>query len=401
MITINGFLHRKILSDIIRRWMYNETHPDDADSVVKLVHFNSVFVARYLNIFARGIFAGLRPGPLSVFPVTRKGDLKDALATAPPYRNERINQLTEDYRLNPGRFYRETPFNGSLYFSTSNGERIYAGSSRIKRMRRLAEKSARRIIDIIFDRIKRDAEMMANGRALLLGIPRTELLTAPQEMEEEFFRAENRLLADLRERRPIDEDGKIAPINDVAGIKVILEPHEETKIQELIARSADGEIVEAEKHSGRYNATNIAVRYRPPKRDIIALPLEEGSLRIMQARGYSPYEANQAFREFVLAGEEDVRVEIIVSSYQEILESELGRSMHEDRIIEQRLKQQYRGPLAHNIGYLLEYLFVLPAAVRGGDLGELPIKLWNRYLPDYFDEVLKELFHIPPVNNIR
>jgi len=400
VITINGFLHREVLSDVIRRWMYNETRPDDADSVVKLVHFNSVFVSRYLKIFAQGIFSGLRPGPLSVFPATRKGDLKDALVTSPPYRNERIDQLTGDYRLNPGRFYRETPFNGALYFAAGNSERIYVGSSRIKRVRRLAEKSARRIIDIIFDRIKKDADMMANDRARLLGIPRTSLLTAPEEMEAEFFRAENRLLEDLRERRPIDADGKIDPINDVAGIKVILEPHEEMKIQELIARAANGEIVEAEKHSGRYNATNLVVRFRPPKRDILALPLEEGSLRIMQARGYSPYEANQSFREFVLAGEEDVLVEIIVSSYQEILESELGKSMHEDRIIEQRLKQQYRGPLARNIGYLLEYLFFLPAACRNGVLGELPIKLWDRYLPDYFDEVLKGLFHIPPINQI-
>ncbi|MHB8830379.1 MAG: hypothetical protein ACYC6Q_12740 [Syntrophales bacterium] len=399
MITINGFLHREVLSDVIRRWMYDEARPDDADSVVKLVHFNSVFVSRYLNIFARGIFAGLRPGPLSVFPVIRKGELKDALVAAPPYRNERIDRLTADYRLNPGRFYRETPFNGALYFTTDNGERIYVGSSRIKRVRRLAEKSARRIIDLIFDRIKSDADMMANGRAELLGIPRTALLTAPLEMEEEFFRAENRLLEDLRDKKPIAEDGKIYPINDVAGIKVILEPNEEMKLQELIARSEDGEIVEAEKHSGRYNATNLVVRFHPPKRDIIALPLDESSLYIMQARGYSPYEANQSFREFVLSGEEDVLVEIIVSSYQEILESELGRSMHEDRIIEQRLKQQYRGPLARNIGYLLEYLFALPAAGRGC-LGELPIKLWNRYLPDYFDEVLKGLFHIPPVNHV-
>jgi hypothetical protein len=29
------------------------------------------------------------------------------------------------------------------------------------------------------------------------------------------------------------------------------------------------------------------------------------------------------------------------------------------------------------------------------ELSELPIKLWNRYLPDYFDEVLKDLFNIP------
>jgi len=78
-----------------------------------------------------------------------------------------------------------------------------------------------------------------------------------------------------------------------------------------------------------------------------------------------------------------------------MLESEIGRCMHEDRIIEQRLCQQYRGPLARNIQYLLEYLFVFPTSNRR-ELGELPIKIWNRYLPDYFDEILKQLFRIPP-----
>lgn len=71
-----------------------------------------------------------------------------------------------------------------------------------------------------------------------------------------------------------------------------------------------------------------------------------------------------------------------------------GRSIHEDRIIEQRLRQQYRGPLAHNIQCLMEYLFVFPTSPQR-ELGELPIKLWNRYLPDDFDEILKRLFGIP------
>jgi hypothetical protein len=400
MITISAFLHRDVLSDVIRRWMYDEARPGDIDLVVRLVHFNTVFVSRYLDIFARRIFAGLHPGIISSLPVGSKGDLKDALAATPHYHSDRIDELIDDYRRNPGRFYRETPFNGKLYFTTDNGARIYAGSSRIKRVRRIAEKSARRIIEFIFDGIKRHADLMANDRAALLGISREALLTTPVEMEAEFLRAENRLLDDLRQKRPIATNGEIQPINDVAGIKVILEPDAENKIHELIAHADDCEIVEAEKHRGRYNATNIVVRFRPPKRDIIALPLADGSIQIMQARGYSPYEASQSFREFVLTGEDDVLVEIIVSGYQEILESEIGKSMHEDRIIAQRLKQEYRGPLARNIGDLMVYLFALSAAGLG-DMGELPIKLWNRYLPDYFDAILKELYHRTPGGQIN
>ncbi|HOO40601.1 MAG TPA: hypothetical protein PK653_04120, partial [Syntrophales bacterium] len=89
----------------------------------------------------------------------------------------------------------------------------------------------------------------------------------------------------------------------------------------------------------------------------------------------------------------DVCLEIILISYQENLESEIGRCIHEDRIIEQRRGKQYRGHLAKNIEYLMEYLFTFPSSGRL-EVGELPIKLWNCYLPDYFDEVMKQLFHI-------
>jgi hypothetical protein len=395
MITITSFLHRELLSDVIRRWMYGETRPEDSDRVVRLVYFNRVFVFRYLSIVARRIFSGLHGGAVYFYPVNTKGGLKDAIIAEPPYHNERIDALIEGYRLNPGRFYRETPFHGFLYFKNEHGKKIYLGSSRIKRARRLAEKGARRIIDQMYEGIKNKADSMANKRAAFLGIPREELKTSPAEMEEEFFRAEEQLLEDLREKKPIAGDGEIPPINDVAGIKIILEPFGEKKLMDLLSGMNDCRIVENERHSGRYNATNLIIRFKPPRKDIVSLPLSEDVISSMQARGYSPYEANQSFKEFVLSGEEDVFLEIILSDYQEMLESEIGVGMHEDRIIEQRLKQLYRGPLAKNIGYLMEYLFAFPAG-NHRELGELPVKLWNRYLPDYFDEVLKELFHIPP-----
>ncbi|MFZ4439741.1 MAG: hypothetical protein ACOYOS_15040 [Syntrophales bacterium] len=399
MIRINSFLHREVLSDIIRRWMYDEARPSDADLITRLVHFNHIFVTRYLGIFAGRIFQGLHPGVLSSRSVQIKGDLKDTLVVAPPYRNERIEELIRDYHLNPGRFYRETPFHGTLYFTGRDGFSVYVGSSRIKRVRRLAEKSARRIIDRIFDTIKSHAETLADERARHLGIPRERLLTTPADMTEEFLKAENRLLDDLRAKRPIAGDGEVLVINDVAGLKVVQEAAEQRKLMTLLDQMPGCEVVEEEVHAGRYNATNLIVRFRPPREEILACPLGPGILNIMQARGFSPGEANQSFAEFIRSGEEDVLVEIIVSNYQEMLESEIGLSIHEDRIIAQRLCQQYRGPLSRNIQCLLEYLFAFPASCRQ-ELGELPIKIWNRYLPDYFDEILKQLFRIPPDNYI-
>ena len=278
MITINSFLHREELSDVIRRWMYDEARPADAELLTGLVHFNHVYVSRYLEQFAGQVFGGLHQGAFFSRPVRVKGDLKDALVREPPYRNERIDALIREYRLNPGRFYRETPFHGTLYFRNRYGRTEYIGASRIKRVRRLAEKSARRIIDRIFSTIKRHADALADERAQLLGIPRASLVTTPEAMTEEFLQAENRLLMDLREKRSIEGEGEPLAINDVAGMKVILEEADQRRLTELIDRLPGCEIVEEERHTGRYNATNLIVRYRPARDEILVRPLGGGLL---------------------------------------------------------------------------------------------------------------------------
>ena len=52
MITITGYWHRRELSDIIRRWIYNDPLPSDTELIFRLVHFNKVYASRYLQIFA-------------------------------------------------------------------------------------------------------------------------------------------------------------------------------------------------------------------------------------------------------------------------------------------------------------------------------------------------------------
>ncbi len=393
MITISSYLHRAELRDIIKRWMYSEAYPSDADLITRLVHFNNVYVSRYLKIFSEKVFRELHQTDLYSRPAFLKSDLKDMIVTNPPYRNARIDELINGYRADPGRYYRETPFHATLFFVRRGVVDEYIGSKRIKRVHRLAEKSARKIIDWMFDAIRRHADLLADDRARMLGIPRHQLVTPQDEMNEEFQKAENRLLEDLRQKREIQDAGDMV-INDVAGMKVIIEDSEQERLFTLLEYMEDCEIVEKQRHTGKYNATNLIVSYKPPVEEILIQPLSKKITDIMQIRGLSPEESNRAFSEFVRSGEEDIHMEIIVSDYEEMLESEIGRCMHEDRIIEQRLRQQYRGHLAKNIEYIMEYSFTFPSSPQI-QLGELPIKLWNRYLPDYFEMVLKCLFQIP------
>ena len=166
MITIGSYLHRQELADIIRRWMYGDADAGDGALIVRLVHFNQMIVSRYLHLFAERLFAELHGLPMRLEPVTLKGELKDAIVRNPPYLNQRIRELIGDYAEQPGRFYRETPCQGMMFFRAAEKGEVYLGSWRIKRIRRLAEKGARRIIDRIYDTIKGNAELMAdNGRS--------------------------------------------------------------------------------------------------------------------------------------------------------------------------------------------------------------------------------------------
>ena len=376
--------------------MYCDVYPSDADLITRLVHFNNIYLSRYLKIFSEKVFQELHKCEMYCRPAYIKSDLKDIIVANPPYHNPRIDRLIADYHAKPERFYRETPFHATLFFKKSDTADEYLGSSRKKRVHRMAEKSARRIIDRIFDAIRKRADLLADDRARILGIPREQLATSQEEMIEEFLKAENRLLEDFKQKREI-HDVEDMIINDVAGMKVILEDSRQGELLNVLRHMEGCKIVEEERHTGKYNATNVIVSYSPPREEILSQPLSEKIVDIMDLRGSRPDDSNREFAEFVRSGEDHIYMEIIVSDYEEMLESEIGRCMHEDRIIGQRLRQQYNGHLAKNIEYLMEYLFVFPYSTQR-ELGELPIKLWNHYLPDYFDEVLRRLYHIPRDN---
>jgi hypothetical protein len=377
MIRINSYLHRNLFYDVVRRWMYNLAYPSDAELITRLVHFNNVYVARYLDVFSRMVIEKIHDVPLKIGKALIKKDLKDVIVAHPPTINPRIEELVRDYREKPERYYRQTPFSGTMFFTERAGTKWYVGSNRIKRVRRLAEKSARRIADSIFETIKSRAE----------------------DADQEFFKAEGRLLDDLRNQRPIHFDEELI-INDVAGLKVIAEDYDFSRVVETIRAAENCEIIEEEPHSGRYNAVNLIVRYTPAKDQLLQEPLGPTTLKTIAARGLDPDRATREFADFVNMGEDQVNIEVIISNYQEMLESEIGRCMHEDRIIQQRLKQEYRSHLAKNVEYLMVYLFNFAVSARS-DLGELPIQLWDRYLPDYFDEVIRSLFDLPPLRLVE
>jgi hypothetical protein len=388
MITITGFIHRETLHDLIGRWMLDRFEPSDPTALLELVHFNSVYVARYLPLLAEGLLQGVHGARISRRTCFTKGDLKDQLVAYLPGASERSSRLVADYRADPGRFYRETPFRGTLFFADSDGQRRYVGSSRIKRIRRLAEKSARKVVDWLYEEILRQSR--SDPR-----LPESGATIGDLAHDLDRLEAQGRVLMHRLRAMPVPGWPHDVEINDVAGIKVVIAPDMQRRpLQVLLDMGC--RLVEREVHRGDYSAVNLLVDVCPDKDCILAQGLPEKVVRVFGAHGISPRETRRMFETFVLGGEPAVRVEIICSDAEETLESEIGRCMHEDRIIRQRLGRTYQGHLSRNLEFLLEYLFALPAAPEAR-LDRLPVRLWERYLPDYFDEVKRALFRVPSV----
>jgi hypothetical protein len=87
-------------------------------------------------------------------------------------------------------------------------------------------------------------------------------------------------------------------------------------------------------------------------------------------------------------------VEVMLTTFPDLVESELGRGLHEARIIEQRENREYTGYLPMNIEFLVEYLFAVGFSPQT-EMDEVPIKLWGRYLPDTLTAHIRRLYGLP------
>ena len=91
--------------------------------------------------------------------------------------------------------------------------------------------------------------------------------------------------------------------------------------------------------------------------DLLRAPPPSGhALVTLSYRGHAPENVARDYHEFLDTAEETVSLEIIVSTFQDFLESEIGRSMHEERVLNQRAHRDYNGAIATNARYLMDYI---------------------------------------------
>jgi hypothetical protein len=62
--------------------------------------------------------------------------------------------------------------------------------------------------------------------------------------------------------------------------------------------------------------------------------------------------------------------------------------------LSQRNQMGYKSSVARNVRYITEYLFLF--AVSGkARIHQLPVKLWEKAMPDTYDHAIRELWDIP------
>ena len=394
MLYLESFIHRVRFAEIVSRWMINQPHPDDVRQLKAIINFNSYIARIWVDRLAKRLLRGLYGKEPSSFVAKQKGSLKDFVVRHPIYTNPRIEAMVARYRRFPEDFYRETPFDGQVYYNREGGQPLFVGSTRIKRFRRIAEKGSRRIVDFMFERIRGHADDLAEERAKQMGITKDQLITPPDVMVEEFRHAERRLVKSIK-LGTIQSELPILSIPDVVGLKLIVEHDQFIRLLDVLEADPACTLLDTEEHSGRYTATNLRVAYVVSRDVLAAHPPTKGALEVLQSRGFDPAMVPAMYEEFLSSGEEHVLLEIIVANFEDFLDSEIGSSMHEDRVLVQRGDREYKSYLATSIRYLMDYMLTLCLAPTNEDVTDVPIKLWVKYMPDTIDRLIRDLYNVP------
>lgn len=390
MVLLGSMLHREELADILGRAIEGRLEPDDPVRLKRIVNLNSYAMRAWSTLFATRLFQAVRGPDVRTYAVRTKGELKDLIIANPYYLTPRIETLINRYHRFPEDFYRETPYEG-LVFMQGDPPR-YVGSRRVKRVRRVAEKCARRLIDYLFEQIRCRADELADERARHHGIPKELLITPPEEMAAEFQHAERRVLKSIRQGQFVATMPQFF-IDDVVGVRVLTSPEVAQRVQAYLDSNPDLRVVDEKQFCGNFIGLNRVLLYRIPVDEVVAEPPSEAVCDVLVERRVvrDTDEAKRLCREFVISGEGEVRFEVLLINFEELIESEVGRSMHEEHILEQREKQEYRGRLARNIEALMAFLFAFALSPKP-TFDRLPILVGGSYLDDYLDSVMRSLF---------
>ncbi|MGC9195062.1 MAG: hypothetical protein ACP5IL_06365 [Syntrophobacteraceae bacterium] len=387
---LTSFIHREELLRIVERWLCARVEPGDAALLTKIFICDGYVLAQTLEAVTGEILGNGDSAKLKRVRISCKGELRDALFRLPGDSSARIEYLLGRYRKNPDYFFYQTPVSGVLFLD--DRERLVA-SYRIKRPKRIAEKANRHIASWIFETVQKRARSLALGRAQKAGLPLDRLITSPEEMEREFIEAEETIAAGFRQGDMRLERSSIT-IDDVGGMKIVGAREELKRIEGLLGSDTRFKVVERQNFHGNYEASSFILDLGWDREAICKKFRDCAAWEKFVNRGIPFSELKKGLEPFLENSRERIRIELILCTPEALVESELGNSLHEERMICQRDFKPYKGYIPTNVGFLIEYLFAVGFSPKV-DICEVPIKLWGRYLPDTLGKFVRELFELP------
>ncbi len=388
---LTGLVHRDRLFDVATRWFRDRVEPEDGRFITQVFIYESLITGLPTRRFLTDILRAIHPEPFRMTRMHLKEEVRQAILEGCPHPTPRMQLLFDQYREVPEEFFPRTPVDLMLA-SDASGRLL--GMTRIKRVRRVAEKASRRVADRLAGAIQESARTLAAQRACEAGLPLDRLITPPEVMEQEFETAERTVSQAFRANELVFRPDDLR-IDDFIGLKFVGSTEVQAQVERAIAQHPQAKIVEREVHAGEYNAINLLVDITLPPVGAIVSRMVGQDWRFAGGRGLAPAELAEGFANYVASGARTFRAEVILTSYEELVESEFGRCMHEVRVIDQREKTAYKGRIAMNASYIIEYMLMLalsPTVVHG----PLPVKMWGRYLPDTFSTAVWQLFGIIP-----
>jgi len=383
---LSGLIHRDRLFDIACRWLADRVEPGDGRTVTEIFAFERAITAPSVRALVADLAGGLHSGQLVLHRVSTKDAVREAIINAVTEPSPRVESLLGRYREQPEEFFPRTPVHMSLI---TRGDGTLVGMVRRKRIRRIADKVSRHVAEQLASEIDAAAQQLAAQRALQAGVPLERMVSTRSEMEEEFAAAE-RLVAHRIHTMDLVLDPHRQQVDDLVGVKIIATEEEIERLEEALDERDNTWAFHRKVHEGSYVGTHYLVDLELPPVDEIVGGLRNIDWSFAAGRGVSVYDLEGEFYEYVSTGRRTFRIELILTTLANLVESEFGRGIHEVRILEQRDRSGYSGRIAQNASWIIEYMLNL-AISPTVEVDELPIKIWGRYLRDTLSHAVAKL----------
>lgn len=383
---LSGLIHRDRFFDVASRWLADRVQRDDGRVLTEIFVFERAITSPLVRSLVADLARAIRPGDLRLTRVTSKDDVRRALVAAVSEPSPRIEQLLAHYREFPEEFFPRTPVHMSL---VTHADGTLVGMVRRKRIRRIADKVSRRVANLLAGEIESEAKTLAAARADSAGIPLEQMVSTRQQMNREFAAAE-RIVADrIRNGRLVFDPDQVR-VDDIIGMKIVGSPEELERIESVLDARDRTFACESEVHEGSYTGTHYLVDLELPPIDEVIARFQGVDWSFAEGRGLSAYHLEESLVEYLEAASSTFRVELILTTLDDLIESEFGRCIHEVRILEQRDQAAYSGRIAQNASSIIEYMLQLAISPKV-EVDGLPIKIWGRYLRDTMVDALAKL----------